>query len=324
MNPNYFLISILLSLATLIDTLAAGQVKIVNVIAPPEIKLVPLPGRVIIFQDRQANDLQVDRQKKEELIRECTDTLLSVFKSTLTAELPTVTFVLLPFAEIDDSLKTPFFLLRRYQADLALCIADFRPDVRQGEVTTTLNDDKSKSKSASYSMVASGLLHIYSSDSLVSTFSFSESRFLQDRAVVSGLFAVGPSLVKNKASALVVTDRAAKNLALKFISQETSYTVNLFKKKELKEVTHLIEENNYEEALRRASQLTSHENEAISCRAHYLCAYLHHTRMDFSKAFEHAQRAREIKKLIDKEEWTSYYYFLKKYVVDNQVVWKDE
>jgi hypothetical protein len=322
MNPKHFLMGILLSLVMFMGFISRGQVKTVDVIAPPEIKLMPSPSRVIIFQDFNANGVQVAREKKEELIRDCTDTLLSIFKATISLEIPTVEFILVPSAEIDDSSKSPFFLLHRYQADLAFCIADFRPEVMQGEVTKTLNDDNSKSKSAKYSVVANGVLRIYNSDSLIKPFPFSESQFLQDRAVVSGVFAAGPSLVKNKTPALEVTARAAINLAHKFISQKTFYTVTLFKMKELKEVTYLIEQNNYDEALPMALQLASNQDEAISSRAHYLCAFLYHTQMDFPRAFEHAQQARQIKKLLARGEWTSYYYFLKKYVVDNQVVWK--
>jgi len=320
MKANHLLTQILLSITMMVTVPTVGQIKTINVLAPPEIKLMPLPARVIIFP---ATELQVERQKKEDLIRECADTFLSVFKETITMDLPTVEFILVPFAEMDDSSKTPFFLLQHYRADLALVIADFRPGVSQGEVTKTVNDDNSKSKSAEYFMVASGVLNIYNNNSLVSAFPFSESQFLKNRDVVSGLFAAGPSLVKNKGSALDVTDRAAKNLAHKFISRQTAYTVSLFKKKELKEVTYMIEHDNYEEALQKALQLTTDENGGISSRANYLCALLYHIQTDFAKAFKHVEQARKIKKIVSIEGWNSYYYFLKKYAGDNEVVWKE-
>jgi hypothetical protein len=323
MKANHLLTQILLSVTMVITAPAIGQIKTINVLAPPEIKLVPLPSRIVIFQDLDTNEPGVARHKKEELIGECLDSMLSVFARTVISLLPAVEFIVLPVTKIDDSLETPFLFLRRYNADLAFGIADFRPEVVQGEVTTTKNYDNSKSKTAGYSMTAGGVLRIYNSGSLLKTFTFSESQFLQERAVMSGLLAAGPSLVKNEKSALEVTDRAAKHLAEMFVSQQTTYSVFLFKKKELKEVTYMIEHDNYEEALQKALQLTTGENGAISSRANYLCALLYHIQTDFAKAFEHVEQARKTKKIVSIEGWNSYYYFLKKYVVDNEVVWKE-
>jgi hypothetical protein len=101
------------------------------------------------------------------------------------------------------------------------------------------------------------------------------------------------------------------------------YTVSLFKKKEFRDVVYMIEHNYYEEALQKALQLTTHENDAISSRAYYLCAFLYHLKMDFSKAFEYAEQARKVKTIVNIGGWSSYYYFLKKYAVDNEVIWKE-
>jgi len=322
MKATHLFTQTLLSVAMLVTAPTVAQIKTVSVSTPPEIKLVPLPSRVVVFQDFDASEPNIARQKKEELIGECVDSLLSVFAKTVTTLLPAVECILVPAAKMEDSTETPFLILRRYRADLAFGIADFRPEVVQGEVTTTKNDDNSKSKRAKYSMTASGTLRIYNSSALLKTFPFSESEFLQDRAVMSGLFAAGPSLVKNRETALEVTDRAARHLAEKFVPQQTAYSITLFHKKELKEVTDLIEHDNYKEALEKALPLTTHENEAISSRACYLCALLYHTQMDFAKAFEYAERARKIKKMITTEQWNTYYYFLKRYAVDNEVVWK--
>ena len=320
MKAHHLLVQILLSVALLVTASAPGQIKTAEVPTPPEINLVPLPSRIVVFQDFESIP-QFVRQKKEALVSDCADSLLSVFGRTMINLLPSVECLVVPIAK-DDSLETPFALLRRYRADLAFGIADFRPEVVQGEVTTTKNDDNSKSKRAKYSMTASGTLRIYNSSALLKTFPFSESEFLQDRAVMSGLFAAGPSLVKNKEAALEVADQAAQHLAEKFVSRQTAFTITLFKKKELKEVTDLIEHDNYKEALPKVLPLTTHENEAISSRACYLCAFLYHMQMDFAKAFEYAERARKIKKIITAEQWNTYYYFLKRYAVDNEVVWK--
>jgi len=311
-----------LAAALLVTASTAGQIKTVSVLTPPEIKLVPMPSRIVVFQDLQSNISQVERQKKEELINECEDSLLSAFAKTIMNLLPSVECIVLPITKNDDSLKNPSEVLHRYNADLAFGIADFRPQVVQGEVTTIKNDDKSKSKTAEYYMAAGGALHIYNSDSLLKTFTFSERQFLQTRGVVSGLFAAGPSLVKNREAALGVTHYAAQRLAEKFVPQYTPYTVTLFKKKELKEVTDLIAHNNYGEAIQKALQFTTHENEAISTRACYLCAFLYHTQLDFAKAFEYAERARKMKKMVAIPGWSAYYYFLKQYAVDNEVVWE--
>jgi len=308
--------------ATFLTAPAMGQIKTVSVSAPPEIKLVPLPSRVVVFQDFDTGDPNIVREKKADLIGECIDSLLSVFAKTLTTLIPGVECIVLPADIMNDSMQTPFLLLRQYKADIALGMANFRPEIVQGEVTTTKNDDRSKSKSAAYSLMASGTLRIYNNKQLIKTFPFSESEFLQDRAVVSGLFAAGQSLVKNKKSALEVTDLAARNLAGKFVPQQSNYTVTLFQRKELKELIDMIERDKYEEALEKALLLTSHENEAVSSRAYYLCALLYHIKMDYVKAFEYAQQARKTKKILTTPEWNAYPSFLKKYAVDNEVVWQ--
>jgi hypothetical protein len=192
MKVNHFPRQILFSVALLITVTAKAQTKTAAVVAPPEIKLVPSPSRVVIFHDFDTNEPQVARDKKDELISECTDSLLSVLAKTITNLLPSLECIIVPASD-SDSLKTPASFLHKYKADLAFGIVDFRPEVVRGEVTTTENDDKSKSKSAAYSMMASGALRIYNGDSLIKNFTFSESQFLQDRAVVSGLLAAGPS-----------------------------------------------------------------------------------------------------------------------------------
>src|SRR5689334_22359073 len=88
--------------ATLATSPAVGQIKTVSVSAPPEIKLVPLPSRVVVFQDFDSGDLNVLREKKADLIGECMDSLLSVFSKTLTASIPGVECVVLPADILND------------------------------------------------------------------------------------------------------------------------------------------------------------------------------------------------------------------------------
>src|SRR5437667_2495884 len=190
MKATHLFTQTLLSFAMLVTAPTVAQIKTVSVSTPPEIKLVPLPSRVVVFQDLETSGQQIIRQKKDGLVSNCVDSLLSVFSKTLVSLVPSVECIVVAIAK-DDSLETPFALLRRYRADLAFGIANFRPEIVQGEVTTTKNDDHSRSKSAAYSMTADGVLRIYNNKELIKTFTFSESQFLQDRAVVSGLFAAG-------------------------------------------------------------------------------------------------------------------------------------
>ena len=51
MKANHFHTGIIFSVALLLGAAAKGQVKTINVTAPPEIKLVPLPSRKIVTME---------------------------------------------------------------------------------------------------------------------------------------------------------------------------------------------------------------------------------------------------------------------------------
>jgi uncharacterized protein DUF6340 len=292
--------------------------QIINTMAPPEIKLIPSPSRVVIFQDFDLNELHVPRDKKKELVQECLDSLLLALTNSITNLLPGVQYILV--SKNDDSLRNPSKLLEQYQADIALGIADFRPSVEQGGVSVEKNDEGHKDRTATYNITAGGILRIYNKDSLVKEYHFSESRVLQSRAVLSGLLAVGPSLVNNRKAAIEISEIVAVKLANKFIPQRGDYRAILFSMKELKEVTDLIGKGKYEEALPKALELTSHHKEAVAARAHIYCALAYHQQGDYVTAFQHVKIAIEIKNIPDGK---FYYDYLKRYVEDNQVIWNN-
>jgi tetratricopeptide (TPR) repeat protein len=292
------------------------QSQIINAIAPPEIKLMPSPSRVVIFQDFDVNELHVPRDKKKELVQECLDSMLVALTNTIASVLPDVRFILV--RENDDSLRNPYKLLEYYQADIAFGIADFRPSVEKGEVSVEEDDEGHKDRTATYNITAGGVLRIYNKDSLVKEYHFSESRFLEHRGVVSGLLAVGPSLVNNRKAAIEISGVVAVKLANKFIPQRGDYRAILFSMKELREVTDLIFRGYYQEALPKALELTSHNKESVAARAHIYCAMAYHQQGDYATAFQHAKKAIEIKNI---SEGKLYYDFLKKYTEDNLVIW---
>lgn len=294
-----------------------AQYKTISVKMPPEIMLVPLPKRVVVFGDREP--VRVARDKKEKLITECTDSFLVAFVRNAEELLPEVEFLLYAPAKGEDSLNQIAALINHYHADLALGIASFRPGVEQGDVTVERDEDGSKNRTARYYMAAGGTLNIYTKDTLVRSFLFSQSQFLSDRAVVSGLFAAGPSLVKNRKAAVGVSVLAAGDLARKFVPQTISFQAALFTLSELKDVTDLIRREDYDAALSGALALTSNNKTTVSARAHYYCALVYHQRGQLQEAFDHIAKANETR---DLQRVFDYYSFLKKYVVDNVVGWQ--
>lgn len=296
------------------------QAKNVSAIAAPEINLSPLPSRVIIFRDADENDRSAAREKKQELIEDCTDSLLSEFTQKISSLLPQMECILVPSLEKNETIKDPYKLLQEYQASLAFGIGSFRPAIQQGEVTVERKDDGSKDRTASYFIRADGQLHIYNKNTLVKTFPFSESQFLENRSVLSGLLAVGPSLVNNRKAVYSVTKFAAIHLAEKFVAQRASFSLHMFNMKEVRELTQLIMEDKFDEALTKALELTSHKKEAVAARAHYYCAAIYHHQGDFAKAFQHISKAKEMK---DIPGGQLYYQFLKKQAEDNRLTWND-
>src|SRR5205809_5604719 len=103
MKAHHLLVQILLSVALLVTASAPGQIKTAEVPTPPEINLVPLPSRIVVFQDFESIP-QFVRQKKEELVSDCADSLLSVFGRTMINLLPSVECLVVPIAK-DDSLE---------------------------------------------------------------------------------------------------------------------------------------------------------------------------------------------------------------------------
>lgn len=290
---------------------------------PPEINLIPSPKRILVVPLYKIDEMNIARDKKEELVKECLDTLLQSFIANTKTLFPDLELIRLqdPF----DPEKSPNLSkslqdsLNKYKADLLVGIDRFRPSVEQESVTKE-SDYSGNSKTARYVMVAEGVFRLYNTDSLLRELPFRYMALLQSRTVISGLLSAGPSLVNNSVDAMNVSGFAGNELAKKLKGQGAQFSMTLFSMKEFKAINKQLENDDFDGAFASAELLAKEENpEKVRGRAFFIMALLMQKKADYDKALEYLDKAQSLTNAGPGER---YHEFLMKYSTKSAIHWK--
>lgn len=289
----------------------------------PEINLIPAPKRILLVPLYKIDELNIVRDKKEELAIDCLDTLLQSFNATSKTLFPQLEIVRLQYPfdpdKSSDLSKSLLDSLNKYQADLLIGIDRFRPSVEQESVTRE-SDNSGTSKRASYIMVAEGYFRIYNKDSLLKDGPFRYRTALEDRTVISGLLAAGPSLVNNRPAAMSISGFAGAELARKLKGQGAQFSFTLFSMKEFKGINKQLADYDFDGAF-VAAELLSKEDQPgkIRGRAFFILALLTQKKGDYDKALEYLEKAQA---LTNAGPGDRYHEFLIKYSSKSAIHWK--
>lgn len=291
--------------------------------APPIINFSPKPTRVLVAPLYRVEDLKIARDKKEDLVQECLDTLLAGMQSS--AGLRNLAYELVrdtnPFRinGYPGDPKSIMQLLEMHQSDLLIAIDGFRPYIMQGDVNVSESYSGSKSKTADYFIVVDGKLSIFNRDSMLHEFPFRLSRFLKSRQVVSGLLAAGPSLVNNRESALALSMSMGVDLVEMLQPGKAQVSARLYTMKDLRELNRYIQQEDWASARAAVNILMESGERKVKGRAYYMSALLHQRESDYDAAYQDILKARA---LIDAEPAPNYEALIRQYISAATLVWK--
>jgi hypothetical protein len=134
---------------------------------------------------------------------------------------------------------------------------------------TDVEKDDDGDKVASYDLVASANFDLYSCDigQKIKSFEQSARVFYEDRAVLSGLLAKGPSLKKAEEEAVVISKDIAILLSERFRPVNIEVSLYYYATKSMKEAALLIERKNYESAIPLLLELAKNNDSAVAGEA---------------------------------------------------------
>ena len=132
------------------------------------------------------------------------------------------------------------------------------------------NDDGSKSKTAYYDLVLNTFITIYTCDGNVIEKLKEELRILHDkRGVLSGLFAVGPSMGKADENVVIISDELGRNFIKKFYTTDISEMRIFYPNKEFTTAYKAYKRKDWNTVEKELIQLTEHSNVKTQGRAAY-------------------------------------------------------
>lgn len=144
------------------------------------------------------------------------------------------------------------------------------------EVDVQENDDGSKSKTAYYDLVLNTYITIYNIDGDAVNKLKDERRVLHDeRGVLSGLFAVGPSMGKADKNVIRISDELGRMFIQKFYPAKISEMRKFYATKNFRSAFNAYYQRDWDKVEKELMQLTKHPDRKMQGRAAYNLSVLY-------------------------------------------------
>jgi hypothetical protein len=144
------------------------------------------------------------------------------------------------------------------------------------EVDVQENEDGSKSKTAYYDLVLNTYITIYNFNGEAVHKLKEERRILHDeRGVISGLLAVGPSMGKADKNVIKISDELGRMFIQKFYPEKISEMRLFYANKEFKTAFQAYSYRNWDKVEEELMLLTKHPDSKIQGRAAYNLSVLY-------------------------------------------------
>jgi hypothetical protein len=162
------------------------------------------------------------------------------------------------------------------------------------EVDVQEDNEGNKSKTAYYDLVLNTYITIYNTDGKVIDKLTEERRIFHDeRGVVSGLLAVGPSMGKADENVMKISDELGRLLITKFYPTDIQEMRLFYGKKEFAPAYKAFRTRNWEIVERELFQLAKHSDQKIQGRAAYNLAVFYENRGKIAEMEYWYRRAEE-------------------------------
>jgi hypothetical protein len=165
-------------------------------------------------------------------------------------------------------------LMTEHQASDAIVITSFNVSFDQTDVVVTRNEDGSKDREAQYDIVSNIHYLWFNQDGLYKFDDIAVRRFHSTRSVLSGLFAAGPNVVKQKEDAFAVVEENHIRYLNLFLPGYDIRMRPVFVKKEFNLFKLAVDQQDFEKALLEAAQFINHPDRKIAAQANYNCAVI--------------------------------------------------
>jgi hypothetical protein len=166
-------------------------------------------------------------------------------------------------------------LYRNFNADYIFSLDNYNLYFDQ-EVDVQENEDGSKSKTAYYDLVLNTYITLYNMDGDAVNKLKEERRILHDeRGVISGLLAVGPSMGKADENAIKISDELGRLFIKKFYPAKISEMRLFYATKEFKTAFKAYSYRNWDKVEEELMQLTKHPDTKMQGRAAYNLSVLY-------------------------------------------------
>ena len=191
------------------------------------------------------------------------------------------------------SVRVVNVLANTYEFDYIFSLDNYRLYFDQ-EVEVQENDEGYKSKTAYYDLVLNTYITIYASDGKVIDKLKEERRIFHDqRGVLSGLLAVGPSMGKADENVIKISDELGRLFITKFYPTSISEKRLFYGKKEFAPAYKAFRTRNWEIVERELFQLAKHPDNKIQGRAAYNLAVFYENRGQIAEMEYWYRRAEE-------------------------------
>ena len=160
-------------------------------------------------------------------------------------------------------------LAKKYEFDYIFSLDNYKLYFDQ-EVDVQEDDEGNKSKTAYYDLVLNTYITIYNTDGKVIDKLREERRIFHDeRGVVSGLLAVGPSMGKADENAIKISDELGRLFITKFYSTDIAEMRLFYATKEFAPAYKAYRIRKWDTVEKELIQLTKHTDKKIQGRAAY-------------------------------------------------------
>lgn len=277
---SYFLLFILGALFNACMSYTAYQKKL-----PPEIILDDSESpKLLLISQFDATQLDFNQQKKNLVFEEGAMELLQSLERNLTQDsrfeviradniIRGNAWLAKPPNLLDKAAITAFF--DAYPASHLLVMESFNANFYQ-DVEVVKNEDGSKNRTAYYDLIVSTSIALYDQEGNVIYHKPLVRRMPYDsRTVLSGVLAVGPSVGNANAEVNQLANEIGKDFMTRFDPSTIVVERFYYTGKHFSEVTPLIENRNWEEAISLLLPMTEKDNTKIAGKAAYNLSFIY-------------------------------------------------
>jgi hypothetical protein len=266
---------VLFFLSALLSACHSSTYLVNKVSRQPDKPLLPVPKKIVLVNvyDIEKNSYRKSKELQFKLLIDGALRYISLAFQQRAAVETVLEKKIEPTSDWNSALK---MYMQQHEADYAIVIDSFDVHFLQThvEVTQNSNGGQGKSREAFYDIIGTIGYTMVLPNGTNEFQGITTRQFHSSRAVISGLLAAGPNIVKNHDDAVAIVEQNAESYVRLFLPSFDAYSRKLFSGGPFKAIREAIAINNFTLAKSICEPLTENVNPLVVAKAYYNLAVL--------------------------------------------------